>query len=242
MSTKLIFLLFSLSFCQSSSKIEGMELLKKVAIKVPEPSGLTFFKGELYTVSDANNSIYKLTTEGEVLKKYKTPMKDLEGIAFDENAEELYVISESKRSLYHFSLKKGIRSKQKIGGKQKGGGNKGLEGLCYDTTNKNFFVVNEADPKQLLELSKNKKKIVLKTNFDFAEDISGICYDSKLDVFWVLSDVSQAIYKVDKNGNKLGKHEISLKKPEGIAIDVVQRKLYVVSDETSEMCIYQLGN
>ena len=215
-----------------------MVLVNQYIIDVPEPSGLTYANGFLYTVCDSSNKIYKLSLNGGLYETYKTGLKDLEGISYSGNASSFYVASESKRALFLIDIEEGTKQKFKIKGKQHGGTNKGLEGVCVHTLNNNLYVVNEAKPKELLQLSL-KGKVKAKFSLDFGNDISGICFDELTNTFWMLSDESESVYQTTIKGELLNTYNIPVTKPEGIAIGA-DRKIYVVSDRTSELFVFKI--
>lgn len=225
--------------CANTTQKNKISFLSKTKLAVLEPSGLTFHKGFLYTVSDQKSEVYRLDLNGRVQQKYSVNIKDLEGIAYSESKQCFYVLSESKRTLVSLDLENKTSKKHKVKGNQNGGENKGLEGLCYNAKDGFLYAVNESKPKQLLQLS-SKGKIKEKYKLDFAKDISGIVYDPVLHVFWVLSDESQALYKTDLKGNLLQKYSLEIEKAEGIALDR-NRRLYIVSDLTSELFVYQIN-
>ncbi|MEI6866714.1 SdiA-regulated domain-containing protein [Flavicella sp.] len=230
-------LLFFVIACGKSTSQNKLKFISKTIIEVPEPSGLTYHDGSLFVVSDEVPYLYRLSLNGRLEQKYHTKVKDMEGVVYDKSTESFILLSELKRSITYYSLDKGVGKIHKIKGKQHSK-NKGLEGICYHSKKQSLYVVNEARPKQLLKISR-KGKIKKKYDLKFAKDISGMVYDAKLDVFWVLSDESQALYKVNSKGKKLQKIPLEIKKPEGVCIDR-NRRLYIVSDLTSELFIYQL--
>lgn len=223
--------------CGNTTPINELEFISKTKIVVPEPSGLTYHHGSLFVVSDAVSYLYQLSLDGLYEEKFDVGVKQMEGVAYNEATGSFVIISESKRSITAFSITKGKGETHKIKGKQKGA-NKGLEGVCYNSNKQSLYVLNEANPKQLLRISP-KVKIKKEYELDFSKDVSGIVYDAKLNVYWVISDESQALYKVSTKGKELQKFSLDIKKPEGIALDE-NRRLYIVSDLTSELFVYQL--
>jgi uncharacterized protein YjiK len=223
--------------CGKTTSQNELVFVSKTKIAIAEPSGLTYHKGKLYVVSDADSNLYQITLSGLLKQIYPVKVKGMEGVTYSNKTKCFVLLSESKRSITSYSLDKGQGETHKIRGKQNGS-NKGLEGVCYHSKKQSLYVVNEANPKQLLKIS-SKGKIKKEYDLHFAKDISGIVYDELLDVFWVLSDKSQALYKVSTKGKMLQKLPIQIKKPEGLALDE-NRRLYIVSDLTSELFAYQL--
>ena len=137
--------------------------------------------------------------------------------------------------MYVFDREGTKKSDSKIKGKQESE-NSGLEGVTFNTSNKSYYVANEKKPKQILQLDKDFK-IVSKFKLDFLHDVSGLCYDATLEVFWVVSDESRSIFKVSTQGEKLAAYPFNLKQMEGIACH--GDKLYVVSDAVEVLVVFE---
>ena len=224
-----------------SSKATSQTELKLVdtfELKIPEPSGITFFENNLYIVSDKNGTIYKCELNGETIERFRTKQTDLEGITINPISKQFIVINEAKRSLIHLNFDGTIVEKQKIKGKQKKS-NSGLEGICFDTSKNNIYALNEKAPKQLLKLD-TEGKIISKTDLNFSNDVSGICYDEKTNNLWVISDESKAIYQISKKGKLLKKYKTGIEKGEGIAVS--KNKIYVVSDNLKTLYVFDIVN
>lgn len=230
----------SLAFCQSPPKKEELKFIKAIQLTIPETSGLTLANGNLYTISDDLKSVFEISFEGQVLGEYGIGTSGFEGITYDSDKDLFYLVNENKRKLYEFSLLQGVLKTIKIKGSQNKGANKGLEGICYNARDQHLYLVNEAGPKQLLKLSSQYKKIKTTTDLKFGEDISGICYDLKRAVFWILSDASKAVYKVSVEGKMIKKYKIPVEKPEGIVLSKDCETMYMVSDASSELFVFQL--
>jgi uncharacterized protein YjiK len=55
-----------------------------------------------------------------------------------------------------------------------------------------------------------------------------------------LSDESQRVYKTDLSGNMLEEFKIKIIQPEGITLNKARTKLYVVSDKTGSLYVFNL--
>ena len=220
-----------------SSQID-LKLEHTVKLKIAEPSGIAVYNNFLYIVSDDNATIYRCNLNGEIIEKIKIKNADIEGITIDPVSKQLIVVNEAKRSLIYLDFDGTFIKEQKIKGKQKKS-NSGLEGVCFDTSKNNIYVLNEKSPKQLLKLN-SKGEIKAKINLDFSKDVSGICYDEKRNNFWVISDESKAIYQISKKGILQKKHKTGIKKGEGIAI--YKNRLYVVSDNLKTLYVFEIAN
>ena len=223
--------------CGNSIPSSKIEFVSKTKIVVPETSGLTFYNGSLFAVSDAKSFLYQMSLVGKLEYKYAVPVNGMEGVAFDEKKKAFVLLSETKRKMTYYSLKDGVGASFKIKGKQNSD-NDGLEGVCFNSKKESLYLLNEAKPKKLLKIS-SKGKIKKDYDLSFSKDVSGIVYDDVLDVFWILSDASKALYKVDDKGELLQEFPLNIEKPEGIALDN-QRRLYIVSDQTADLFIFQI--
>ncbi|MFD1294891.1 SdiA-regulated domain-containing protein [Lutibacter holmesii] len=215
-----------------------LNLVDTIKLNIDEPSGITAYKKHLYIVSDQNGNIYKTTLSGEVVEKIKTNYKDLEGITTLPSLKKIAIVNEAKRSLIYLNFKGKFLNKHKIKGKQEES-NSGLEGICFDSSKKRLFAINEKEPKQLLELSL-KGNIKNKYPLSFANDVSGICYDKNNDCLWIISDESKAIYRISKEGKLLKKYKTGVLKGEGIAI--YKNHVYVVSDYLNTLYVFKMEN
>ena len=230
-------ILIILTSCEASSQSELKEVARYI-LKIDEPSGLTTNGKHLFIVSDQNEKVYKTNFKGVKLGNFDTGHKDLEGIAYNKVSDEFAIVSESKRKVYTYSSKGEKLDDYKIKGKQDSK-NSGLEGITFNTKNNSYYVANEKKPKQILQLDA-QFKIVEKFKLDFLHDISGLCYDEELDVFWIVSDESRAIFKVSTQGEMISKFPFNLKQMEGITC--LGDKLYVVSDAVEVLVIFEKPN
>ena len=238
MKAILIFVLASLGMYSCTSKINlqnTLEPIKVVNLNISEPSGITSFNNTLFIVSDKNGTIYKTSLEGEILQKIKLNYNDLEGITIDKVTHNFWVVDESKRILISLDSIGNFIQKKKIKGKQQDKNN-GLEGICFVESTNSLTVLNEKQPKQLLVLNL-KGKITNKIDFNFSNDISGMCFDIKSATFWIVSDESQSIYNITTKGAFIKSYKIPVDKAEGVVI--YNDKLFIVSDSQNKLYIFK---
>ena len=224
--------------CTSKPTKDYLKPLKIVKLNISEPSGITYYNKHLYIVSDQNGAIYQTTLDGKIQKTIWTNYSDLEGITFDSISNGFWLISEEKRKLIFVDSLGNEIYKFKIKGKQKHN-NSGVEGVCFSKEDSLLYIVNEKSPKQLLKLSV-KGKIIDKLELDFGKDISGISTDDKFNNLWIVSDESRSIYNINKKGALLNRYEISVPKAEGIV--VYNNRIYIVSDSSNKLYIYEKPN
>lgn len=173
----LILIVSLASACNQHKTSKNLRLIQAYQVETHnkyEPSGLTLWDGEFYTVSDKHNYIYHLrfiqnNIELEQFIQIKNPNSeylDFEGISHDD--ESFYLISESKSQILKVSrngkqqiwMPKDNQLKkqgQKVGLFQKQ--NAYFEGICA-LSKQNFLLVAERDPRGFVEASFQNEKVV----------------------------------------------------------------------------------
>ena len=198
-----------------------------------EPSGIVFNSKDstLLIVSDAEPEIYVTDLDGKLLNTISISGDDLEGITLAKNADTIYVVEESSKLVSSFFYDGEKISSMLVDVATDA--NNALEGITIDK-NGELFVINEKSPRLMLEffngVEQSRKEIT------YTSDLSDICYDVKEDCFWIISDESKEIFKIDREGTLLGQWLITFEKGEGITF--VGDKIYVVCDADSKMYIY----
>jgi uncharacterized protein YjiK len=143
-----------------------------------------------------------------------------------------------------------------------GDANKGLEGMAFNQDTDTFFVLKEGDPGLLIEVSRDLGSIlgarVLDRSLGFADDdvqgakidFSDVQYDTARSVFWIVSDKARRLFLYDWARNRViqsatlgfgkgGKYR-EIKKAEGVAVDPRSDRLYVVSDRTARLYVFDI--
>ncbi len=140
--------------------------------------------------------------------------------------------------------------------------NKGLEGITFKTGSDRIYVIKESQPGLLIELDTDLETIqharLLNQSNGFTEpdtpqkklDFSGLSYDPSSDLFWIISDKGRCIFIYDWNKDlviqtfklsyKEGTKNKTIRKAEGVAIDRIGRRLYVVSEKDAVLYIFEL--
>ena len=232
---------FLFSFCESDKKEERIKTLTfSVAEKIPvsEPSGLSLSADEkaFWTVSDQTAEVYLFDGWGKVIKSFKLDGEDPEGITIVDDSTLAVVLERSREVVIMDTSGNEIkRASINLNGEL----NNGLEGISYDPKEKKFFVLNEKKPRLLITLDQNLVEMKRDT-LNFSKDVSGIFYDSELKVLWILSDESQRIYKTDLSGNPTEEIKIKVTQPEGITLNKARTKLYIISDRTENLYVFNL--
>jgi len=224
--------------CSKKPVKDYLKPLKNIKLNIPEPSGITYYNNHLYIVSDQNGTVYQTNLEGKIQKTIRTRLSDLEGVTFDAISNGFWLISEEKRKLFLIDSIGNDIYKFKIKGKQKHN-NSGVEGVCFSKKDSLLYIVNEKSPKQLLKLNLTGE-IISTIDLKFANDISGISTDDKLNNLWIISDESNSIYNINNNGELIKKYKIAVPKAEGIV--VYDNRIYIVSDNSNKLYVYTKPN
>ena len=217
---------------------KSLNLISSYSLEVPEPSGLSFTSGKtaLYTVSDHTGYIYKISLQGKLFSTIKCDATDLEGVTYNEETKNIWVVEERNRKLLKLDLQGNTLSQVSlnISGNDD---NSGLEGLTINPKTGHFYCLNEANPGLLVELNENKQ-VINEHPLDFANDYSGIYYDTKIDSLWVVSDESSTVTKCDLQGNAEKTYRLGINKAEGVVVDSKNQLVYVISDSAEKLYVF----
>lgn len=230
-----VFLLVFTSCVFNSTSQNALKPIKVFKLAISEPSGITFLNNYLYIVSDSNGKVYKTNLKGEIINKIQISTTDNEGVTFNSEGN-LVIVNEPKRKVLVVNTSGKELNNFKVGGKQKHK-NSGLEGICFVPLEKSYFVVNEKSPRQLLKISL-EGAVIDTVKIDFAEDLSGICFDEALNSLWIVSDKSKLLINVSLKGELIKKYKIPVNKAEGVVL--VNRQIFIVSDQESKLYIFEL--
>jgi len=220
-------------------------------------SALTFdpVRKSLFTVTNKNAELVELSLEGKILRRIALiGFGDPEAVEFI-SADTYVITDERQQRLIKIHLEKDTTFLDAADAEQMTlgvhmSGNKGFEGLAYDSVGKRLFVAKERDPMLIYEVHgfphfKPEKSyavhVINNPKRDagmFVRDLSSLQYDERSGHLLALSDESRLILELDVDGRPLSTMSISggrqgLKKTvpqaEGIAMDD-DGTLYLVSE------------
>ncbi|WP_169833690.1 SdiA-regulated domain-containing protein [Caldithrix abyssi] len=217
--------------------VRSLTLVNSYALDVAEPSGLALTPdgSALWTVSDHSNRIVQISLTGKRLKTLSYQGNDLEGVVIDPTAHTLWVAEERSRELVEVdSTGKELQRHRILDGDD----NSGLEGVCFDVLRR-LFTIKEKQPGLLMALNADFS-IRWQKELSFAGDYSGLCADTLLNRFWILSDQDESLFLWDTNAGLVGQYKLNIVGPEGIAIDFARGLIYVVSDPQSRLYVFKL--
>ena len=220
-------------------------------------SALTFdpVRKSLFTVTNKNAELIELSLEGQILRRVAlVGFGDPEAVEFI-SADTYVITDERQQRLIKIHLEKDTTFLDAADAEQMTlgvhmSGNKGFEGLAYDSVGKRLFVAKERDPMLIYEVQGfphyNPEKsyavhVVNNPKRDagmFVRDLSSLQYDERSGHLLALSDESRLILELDVDGRPLstlslnkGRQGLQKTVPqaEGIAMDD-DGTLYLVSE------------
>jgi uncharacterized protein YjiK len=212
-------------------------LLESHPLTIREPSDLTIDDTGtiLWAVTNHPQKVYRLGLDGHVADSLSYIGNDLEGVAYDPRDHTLWLAEEELRQVVHIDLTGAELARYSLG--LTGQHNKGLEGICLNDSG-TVFLVNEMEPGLFIRLHPDHS-IATMINLTFATDYSGITYDLAKRCFMIVSDQSQGLFLWDESNHVLASRALPFKKPEGIAYDPARNRIYLVSDATNALYVFQ---
>ncbi|ALE90580.1 SdiA-regulated domain-containing protein [Pseudomonas versuta] len=228
--------------------IEGLE---------DDVSALTYdpLRKSLFTVTNKNAELVELSLDGRIVRRIAlVGFGDAEAVEFiDANT---YVIADEREQrlfkvrLDDNTLVLNAREAEQLTLGIHLRGNKGFEGLAYDSVGKRLFVAKERDPMLIYEVRgfpqdnpqmPSAIHVVTNARRDarlFVRDLSSLQFDERSGHLLALSDESRLLLELDIDGRpistlslKKGRHGLKKTVPqaEGVAMDD-EGTLYVVSE------------
>lgn len=236
-------LLFLVSSCTSNdtiiSPIKNLNLVSIYNLEIPEPSGLSFGKNmeTLWTISDApDNKIYQIDLKGNILKVLNIKGDDFEGVAYDSLKDVLLVTEEKKYSIVEVTL-----SGEKIATTKipfNGNDINGFEGICLSDSN--IYIANEKLPLKILKLALDYS-IVDSYGLMDLNDVSGLFYDKIEKRIWGVSDENKLLFSFDELSGEIEYYQLPYDKMEGLAIDLVNNRIYIVNDSRQKLYVFEIA-
>ena len=207
----------------------------------------------LFSVTNHKAELIELSLNGTVLRRIAlVGFGDAEAVEYigpgtyvisDERAQRLFKVHVDERTRWldaadseQLSLGLGLN------------GNKGFEGLAYDSQGRRLFVAKERDPLRILEITgfpSGEQRLNLHVADDlkrdrrlFVRDLSSLQFDERSGHLLALSDESRLVVELDVDGRPIstlsllrGMHGLNRSVPqaEGLALDEAG-ELYLVSE------------
>lgn len=228
--------------------IEGLE---------DDVSALTYdpLRKSLFTVTNKNAELVELSLDGRIVRRIAlVGFGDAEAVEFID-ANTYVIADEREQRLFKVRLDDNtqVLNAREVEQLTLGihlRGNKGFEGLAYDSVGKRLFVAKERDPMLIYEVRgfpqdnpqmPSAIHVVTNARRDarlFVRDLSSLQFDERSGHLLALSDESRLLLELDIDGRpistlslKKGRHGLKKTVPqaEGVAMDD-EGTLYVVSE------------
>lgn len=213
----------------------SLELIVVYDLGISEPSGIAYnsVSGLFMIVSDNKNDIFLVDSIGNTEGTISTSSSDMEGITLSKNCDTIYVVEETNQLVVSY-LATGIRLTS-FPVNVATNPSHALEGITRNNLNGHLIVLNEKLPCMLLEF--NNSAEIWRKEINYMLDISDIFFDDQTNCFWIVSDESQKIMKLNINMDLISEWSIPVNQPEGITI--VRDMIYIVSDAENKMYVFQ---
>jgi len=219
--------------------IDTSSILETYSMGIPEPSGLSYSsdKETLFTVSDQGMA-YEISLTGETIRELPFTGDDLEGITVDPLSSDIYLCEEGKGTLIKLNSLGVLQNTYNI---LNNPGNSGLEGLAFNNALQEIYLLKEKSEGLLIKYSiNNNTKTEIKLNF--ADDYSGIYYNSVSEKLWIVSDESRTLSQCTLSGVELKHIELPISAMEGVVVNDEETEAYVVSDLNKKLYKIDLTN
>ncbi|AAY39875.1 DNA-binding protein [Pseudomonas syringae pv. syringae] len=220
-------------------------------------SGLSYDpdRKSLFTVTNQNPELVELSLDGRVLRRIPlVGFGDAEAVEYI--SPGTYVISDERRlRLIQIHVDDNTKSLDAAQAEQltlgiTASGNKGYEGLAYDSVGKRLFVARERDPVQIIEVrgfprtnseAPGNLQVISNSKRDgrlSVRDLSSLQFDETSGHLLALSDESKRILELDTSGHPIGSGSLAkgamglskdVPQAEGMAMDA-EGALYLVSE------------
>ena len=242
-ATALSAALFSLTACAEKepplTHSDNLRLIGVHPLEVSEPSGVTLGPDgkSLWVISDEDGRVHSLDLEGLEKGSFKVDKSDLEGLT-SVGDSALAVVSERGRELLVMTLGGDPIKSGHID--IPGSDNLGPEAVAYDPLKEQFHILKEKQPGILITLNNDLREISRRT-LDFSRDYSGLEFEPVRRHFWILSDESRSIHVTNEDFEVQATFSTNIRQMEGLAVDYERKRLYVVSDHTGKLYVFEFG-
>jgi len=219
---------------------KSLVLLQVFDLDIKDPSGLSnsYLPDHFYTVSDKSGNVYLINNKGEILHTIELGGDDLEGVEYVEENLSIYVVEERLRKVLRLTPGGVILDtfNLDIPGQRP---NDGPEGIAFNPFEKHFYIVNEKNP-ALLFVFDTLFQQISEYPLSFAKDYSSVDYEPTHNKLWILSDESQILAQCNLKGEAEVIYHTNVPKGEGVVVDIENRLIYIVCDETSQLFVFSL--
>ncbi|RKU20218.1 hypothetical protein C6503_06505 [Candidatus Poribacteria bacterium] len=214
--------------------------------QIAEPSGITYHpvRRSLF-IADDSGSVHEVNLQGMFIQAKGLNELDIEGITMDPSTGLLYAAVEDDEVIIELepetlAMQRKFRIARDFKGEQllkKGG--MGIEAIAFVPNashpeggtfwvgNQSFSLKTKAEPSVVCEVlvplrtetaATSEASIINAYKMNFI-DISGLAYDSQDDVLVLISDTTNLLVKMDREGTILSKYLLPGDEQEGVTLD-----------------------
>jgi uncharacterized protein YjiK len=219
----------------------ALEFLNAYNLDIAEPSGLSpaLNSANLIVVDDHTNQAFIISTKGKNMTTLNYQGDDTEGVTTDAANGIYWIAEEAESKIIKLDSLGNKLAEYKID-IERTSSKKGLEGISYDALSRTFYILNEGEPGLLIKWSVSGG-IMSKKELKFALDYSGIFYDKTDESLWIVSDQSQKVFHCTKDGIVRQSFDLDFPKAEGIVINRLAQRMYIVSDSEHKLYTYKIN-
>ena len=214
--------------------------------RIAEPSGIAYHSARRSLfIADDSGSIYEVELDGTLVRSKGLKELDIEGITVNPETGLLYAAVEDDETILELdpeslTIQREFKIERNFEGEQilkKGG--MGIEAIAFvpDAShpeggtfwvgNQSFSLKEKDEPSVVCEVSvplrssttrKTSATIIHAYRMDFI-DISGLTYDARGDVLVLISDMSNLLVELKREGTILGRYLLPGDEQEGVVLD-----------------------
>ena len=221
--------------------VDSLHLVRVVPLPVREPSDLCLDRdGEhLWTVSDRTGLVYELRlSDLGVERTLRYHGTDPEGIWQNPADGTFFVTEEKSRQIVHLDKRGKVLGRVSVAGLG-GDANSGLEGITSGPVTGSFYVTQEKRPARLV-VTDTAGTVLATYAVGYASDLSGVTRDPRTGQPVLVSDESHEVCWVTPAAELVKAWAIPVSKAEGVAIDTLRGRVYVVSDREERFYEFRL--
>jgi uncharacterized protein YjiK len=206
-----------------------------IKLDIDEPSDVCMVAdgAGFFVVSDKGR-LYRVSTDGELIKRKRFKGYDLEGICL--LRDTLWAVDETQRRVLAFDPNTLDLLKQRQY-TVSGALNEGWEAMCPEIGGEGLVLFTEKMPVRVFRFGPGWE-LELDRKLKFPKEVSGACIWQG--AYWVVSDENRTIYRLDpENFAVLGQWRIPVLNPEGIVISSAG-ELWILSDDMHRLYQFDL--
>ncbi len=235
----------------AANRLAALKLKETHRVRIADPSGLSpdHTGRYLWSVSDRpGGGIYKLTTEGRIVKRLDVKGSDLEGVVQNPVDKTLWVVDETFWQIIQFDTLGQEKHRFELDVEHKRM-NLGLEGIALDPVRNVIYAANEKNPRVIVEVDVSKPgesrqlrviPVLFGANPDTRGlDLSGLHFDVEDELLWLVSDEARAVFVLDRDARPVAAFDAGQVRLEGIAIIRQKNTIFLINDDPQRLFLFE---